>query len=263
MTILDEIVARKRGEVEAALALVSGAEMAQAAENTAHVPLGFRAALLAGEPPAIIAELKRRSPSRGEIRPDFDAVACAKAYRRGGAAAISVLTDEFYFGGHLDILREVRAAVDIPLLRKDFMLTEFQVDEARCAGADAILLIVAALDVAALSKLYRRGRDRGLDVLVEVHDEAELEVAMGLGANLIGVNNRNLHSFEVDLAVTERLAARVAGDLDVLLVAESGIHSALDMERLGNAGARGFLVGESLMREPDIELALQRLRGNE
>ena len=168
MTILDEIVARKRGEVEAAKALVSGAEMAQAAQNAAHVPLGLRAALLAGEPPAIIAELKRRSPSRGEIRPDFDPVACAKAYRAGGAAAISVLTDEFYFGGHLDILRQVREAVDIPLLRKDFMLTEYQVDEARCAGADAILLIVSALEVETLEGLYRRGQDRGLDVLVEV-----------------------------------------------------------------------------------------------
>jgi indole-3-glycerol phosphate synthase len=143
------------------------------------------------------------------------------------------------------------------------MLTEYQVDEARCAGADAILLIVAALEAEALESLYRRGRDRGLDVLVEVHDEAELEVAIDLGANLIGVNNRNLHSFEVDLAVTERLAARIAGDLDVLLVAESGIHTLLDTERLGNAGARGFLVGESLMREPNIELALRRLRGTE
>ena len=263
MTILDEIVARKRGEVEAARALVSGAEMAQAAQNSAHVPLGFRAALLAGEAPAIIAELKRRSPSRGEIRPDFDPVACAKSYRDGGAAAISVLTDEFYFGGHLDILRQVRVAVDIPLLRKDFMLTEYQVDEARCAGADAILLIVAALEADALEDLYRRGRDRGLDVLVEVHDEAELEVAIDLGANLIGVNNRNLHSFEVDLAVTEQLAARVPGGSDVVLIAESGIYTPLDTERLSNAGARGFLVGESLMREPNIELALRRLRGTQ
>jgi indole-3-glycerol phosphate synthase len=169
-----------------------------------------------------------------------------------------VLTDERYFGGQLDFLEKVRAAVPLPLLRKDFVIDPSQVDEARVAGADAVLLIAAALEPAALGELAARARALGLDALVEVHDEAELEVALEAGAELVGINNRNLRTFETDLAVTERLAPRVPRG--VLLVAESGIFHARDVARLARAGAHAFLVGESLMRQPDLAAALRTLR---
>jgi indole-3-glycerol phosphate synthase len=261
-SILDEILEHKRAEVEAAKSRVSPDEMS--ARATA-VGIGdgtrqFRAALVGAEPPAVIAELKRRSPSRGEIRADFDPAASAKDYAEGGAAALSVLTDERYFGGHLDYLRRVRAEVALPLLRKDFTIDTYQIDEARAAGADAVLLIVSALSDEQLSAFRERARSRFLDCLVEVHDEAELERALSAGADLIGVNNRNLATFEVDLATTERLARCLPADRDVLLVAESGIHPREDIQRLSRAGAGAFLVGESLMRQPDVARALRELR---
>ena len=260
MTILDEIIESKWLEIEAARERISDSEMATRAQSCEDEPRGFRAALAESPAPAIIAEIKRRSPSRGEIRHDFDPVVCAHDYEEGGAAALSVLTDEPFFGGHLDTLRAVRAEVGLPLLRKDFVLSPYQVDEARAAGADALLLIVAALEPDALDTLHGYARQRQLDVLVEVHDEAEMEVALGVGADLVGVNNRDLRTFDVDLGVTERLGKIVAGLPDVLLVAESGIHLPEDTDRLGRAGARAFLVGESLMREPDMAQALRRLR---
>jgi len=256
--ILDEILGHKRTEVARARVLESADALARRAERAALRPRGFAAALRAAEQPAIIAELKKRSPSKGEIRPDFDPVACARAYADGGAAALSVLTDERYFGGQLDFLEKVRAAVPLPLLRKDFVIDPSQVDEARVAGADAVLLIAAALEPAALKSLSARARALGLDALVEVHDEAELEVALEAGAELLGINNRNLRTFETDLAVTERLAPRVPRG--VLLVAESGIFHARDLARLARAGAHAFLVGESLMRQPDLASALRTLR---
>jgi indole-3-glycerol phosphate synthase len=262
VTILDEILDTKRREVTAAAERVAPEEMAARAEACGDAPRGFRRALAAGAAPAIIAEIKRRSPSKGEIRPDLQPVACARAYAAGGAACLSVLTDESYFGGRLSHLADVRQAVTLPLLRKEFIIDDYQVDEARAAGADAILLIVSALTREELSSLSKRARRYGLDVLVEVHDEAELDVALECGADLVGVNNRDLATFETDLAVTERLAPRLlagAGD-SALLVAESGIHTPDDVERLAACGARAFLVGESLMREPDIEEALKRLR---
>jgi len=252
--ILDEILGHKRTEVARARVLESADALARRAERAALRPRGFAAALRAAEQPAIIAELKKRSPSKGEIRPDFDPVACARAYADGGAAALSVLTDERYFGGQLDFLEKVRAAVPLPLLRKDFVIDPSQVDEARVAGADAVLLIAAALEPAALKSLSARARALGLDALVEVHDEAELEVALEAGAELLGINNRNLRTFEV----TERLAPRVPRG--VLLVAESGIFHARDLARLARAGAHAFLVGESLMRQPDLASALRTLR---
>lgn len=258
MTILDEILAHKREELVEARRRVPPHEMAERAERAAP-PRGFRRALEAAEPPAVIAELKRRSPSRGEIRPDFDPVRCAREYAEGGAAALSVLTDERYFGGRLEFLPAVRAAVELPLLRKDFLVDAYQVDEALAAGADAVLLIVAALDAAQLRDLHAYARRRGLDVLVEVHDERELEAALAVGTDLLGVNNRDLRRFVTDLAVTERLAPRVPPG--VLLVAESGIAAAADVERLARAGARAFLVGESLMSQPQPGAALRRLRG--
>lgn len=259
-TILDEILEHKRSEVERARAQTSPNALRTRAEALAAPPRGFRRALATGEAPAVIAELKRRSPSKGLIRPDFDPVACAQAYREGGAAALSVLTDAHFFGGSLDDLARVRATVDLPLLRKDFVIDAFQIDEARVAGADAVLLIVAALDPRQLADLRARARSLGLDVLVEVHDEGELEQALAAEADLIGVNNRDLRTFEVDLAVTERVAKALPPGREIVLVAESGIAGPQDVARLQRAGAGAFLVGESLMREPDVALALQRLR---
>lgn len=259
--ILKEILERKRTEVEQARVLASAAEMSGRADAIAEAPRGFRNALVAAPAPAVIAELKRRSPSKGEIRPGFDPVACAKEYAESGAAALSVLTDEHYFGGELAYLRRVRNEVPLPLLRKDFTIDPYQIDEARVAGADAILLIVAALDPETLASLHARAQARGLDCLVEVHDEGELEIALAVdGLDLVGVNNRNLSTFEVDLSTTERLARCLPDGRDLLLVAESGIRERADVDRLAEAGAGAFLVGESLMRQPDVGRALRRLR---
>lgn len=257
MTILADILAHKRVEVAAARVRVPPARLAEraAAQPAAR---GFRRALL-GRGPHVIAELKRRSPSKGEIRRDFDPVAIARAYEAGGAAALSVLTDERFFGGSLAVLEAVRAATPLPLLRKDFVVDAYQLDEARVAGADAVLLIAAALAPGDLARLHEHARGLGLDVLVEVHDEAELDAAKGVGADLIGINNRDLRSFVTDLAVTERLAPLVPEG--AVVVSESGISGPADLARLARAGAGAFLVGESLMREPDPGLALRRLLG--
>jgi indole-3-glycerol phosphate synthase len=260
-SILDEIVAAKKIEVAAAKRRVDPAKMAGRAKAMDEPCRGFREALVRHPAPAIIAEIKRRSPSKGEIRSGFEPVDCARDYLRGDAACLSILTDEAYFGGHLDYLSAVREAVPLPLLRKDFTVDPYQVDEARVAGADAILLIAASIEAAELQELGAQARDLGLDVLVEVHDEAELELALAADADLIGVNNRDLATFEVDLGTSERLAARIPEDRDVLLVAESGIATYDDIQRLAQAGARAFLVGESLMREPDMARALKTLRG--
>jgi indole-3-glycerol phosphate synthase len=258
VSILDEILAHKREELEAELRERPAAELAERALRTPPTR-GFRRALCEAPEPRVIAEVKRRSPSRGEIRPDLDPVACAKAYAEAGAAAISVLTDERFFGGHLDHLGAVRAAVDVPLLRKDFVIDAYQIDQARVAGADAVLLIVAALEPALLAELHTHAQGLGLDALVEVHDEAELERALVAGADLLGINNRDLRSFRVELATSERLAPLVPEG--VVWVAESGIHTSADLERLRAAGAQAVLVGESLMRAPDVGAALRTLRG--
>jgi len=269
LTILAEILERKRGEVAAAKRRIAPEAMAEQAGAALDPPRGFRAALLTSEPPAIIAEVKRRSPSKGEIRADFDPVVCAREYAANAAAAISVLTDEHYFGGHLEFLAKIRAEVPQPLLRKDFTIDPYQIDEARAHGADAILLIAAVLPPEELASLRDHALALDLDALVEVHDEAELDVALEIGADLIGVNNRNLETFTTDLAVTERLARRVGerlGDAErsrLVLVAESGISEHADIERLQEAGARAFLVGESLMRQADLGEALRRLRVGE
>jgi indole-3-glycerol phosphate synthase len=236
--------------------------MCERARATSEATRGFVRALRRASAPAIIAELKRRSPSKGLIRSDFEPAALARDYARGGAAALSVLTDEHFFGGHLDYLRSVRDAVPLPLLRKDFVIDAYQLDEARVRGADAVLLIVAAFpDVEGaerLASLRRRAAQLGLDALVEVHDEAQLDVALAAGADLVGINNRDLRNFEADLGVTERLAGRVPEG--VVLVSESGIFTHRDVERLEAAGAHACLVGEALMRETDLGVALRRLR---
>ncbi len=260
MTILDEILDHKRRDLERAKAERSIAEQAALAEAMDDPVRGFRAALLSAPRPRVIAEIKRRSPSRGEIRSDFDPVACAKAYADAGAAALSVLTDERYFGGHLEFLQAARGTVSLPLLQKDFIVDSYQVDEARACGADAVLLIVSALDPSALRALRERAGELGLDTLIEVHDEGELKTALDAGADLIGINNRDLRTFEVDLGVTERLAAAIPEG--IVVVSESGILGAGDLERLEANGAGAFLVGEALMREDDIGLALRRLRRN-
>jgi indole-3-glycerol phosphate synthase len=259
MTILDEILEHKRQEVAAAQQRLSAKSMAERARGCRKQLRGFRQALAKGSGPRVIAEIKRRSPSKGEIRADFDPVDCATSYAEAGAAAISVLTDERFFGGRLEFLESVRSAVEIPLLRKDFVIDDYQIDEARVSGADAILLIVAALSGEELERLRQRAVSLGLDVLVEVHDEQELDSALAAGADLIGINNRDLRSFQTDLAVTERLAPRVPAD--ALIVAESGIFNHQEIRRLEAAGVHAFLVGESLMREADVGLALRRLRG--
>jgi len=255
---LTEICNTKRGEVAQRKAMTSLADLAvRASEQTA--PRGFEAALRARAASgyALIAEIKKASPSKGLIRPDFDPPAHARAYQAGGAACLSVLTDAPYFQGHEDYLVAARAACDLPVIRKDFMVDPWQCAEARAIGADAILIIVAALGDAQMAEIETAAREQGMDVLVEVHNEAEMERAARLRSRLIGVNNRDLKRFVTDLATTERLAPLAPEG--TLLVAESGINTHADLLRLEKCGARTFLVGESLMRQADVEAATRAL----
>lgn len=257
MNILDTIVEEKRREV----ALLPARRIAAGDLHDALLERDERRDFLAAlrQPRAgdvaLIAEVKKASPSAGVICPDFDPVRIAKEYEAAGASCLSVLTDEKFFQGSLDYLRQIRAAVKLPLLRKDFIIDERQILEATEWGADAILLIVAILDDARLKHFHTLATEAGLAVLVEVHDEEELDRAMALGASLIGVNNRNLKDFKVDLATTERLAAKLFASPatpHALLVAESGIHTRADVQRLKSCGAGAILVGESLMRSGNI-----------
>ncbi len=254
---LGQIVAARRRSVAAAKSSADVAALERAAD--AHVPRGFRSRLHAvGQAgPAIIAELKQASPSRGILRAAFDPVALARELEPAGAAALSVLTEEEHFQGSLANLRAASAATSLPCLRKDFIVDAFQVLEARAHRADAVLLIVAALSAAELTTLAAAAREWQLDVLCEVHDERELEAALAAGCDLIGVNSRNLRTFEVDLRTALRLAARIPRP--ALRVAESGIHSGDDVRRLLDAGYDAFLVGESLMKAPHPGNALREL----
>jgi indole-3-glycerol phosphate synthase len=255
--ILDKIVAVKREEVPAARAQRSEAVLRELAAAQ-PAPRGFAAALrakVAAGLPAVIAEVKKASPSKGVIRPHFVPAEIAASYARHGAAALSVLTDERFFQGHADYLRQARAACDLPVLRKDFMIDPYQVLEARAMGADCILLIAACLSDAQMAELEACALDQGLDVLVEVHDGDELDRALRLKTPLLGINNRNLRSFEVTLDTTLGLLPRVPADR--LLVTESGITGRADVQRMRAAHVHAFLVGEAFMRadEPGVALA--------
>ncbi len=253
---LTRILAYKAEEVAARKAARSIAEV-EAATAAASPTRGFADALAAAPGPALIAEIKKASPSKGLIRADFDPPALARAYAAGGAHCLSILTDGPSFQGDDSYLVAARAAVALPCLRKEFMVDPWQVAEARALGADAILVIMAAVDDALASDLVSEATRYGMDALIEVHDEAELDRALALPARLIGVNNRDLRSFVTDLGVTERLAARLPADR--LLVAESGIAAPADIARLTACGAKAFLVGESLMRQADVTAATRTL----
>ncbi|HXA38556.1 MAG TPA: indole-3-glycerol phosphate synthase TrpC [Phenylobacterium sp.] len=257
--ILDRIAAYKREEVAARKAARPLAAV-EAAAREASEPRGFRAALERAHGPgrlALIAEIKKASPSRGVIREDFHPAALARAYEAGGAACLSVLTDTPSFQGADDYLVTARTAVGLPCLRKEFLVDPWQVAESRALGADAVLVILAMVDDTLASDLMEAAHAHGMDVLVETHDASELARAAALKANLVGVNNRDLRTFDVDLAITERLAA--AAPAGALLVTESGIFTPADAARLERSGAKAMLVGESLMRQADVAAATRAL----
>jgi len=252
--LLAEIIAAKQAEVAERRGRVAERELIEPSRR--RLPRPFLGALLPGGR-GIIAELKRKSPSRGVLRRDYRPAEIAAGYQAAGARALSVLTDGPYFGGSLEDLREVREATSLPVLRKDFIIDEYQVAEAAAAGADAVLLIVAALDDRQLRLLFNRAVELGLDALVEVHSEEELERAAALGARLIGVNNRDLATLEVTIETSLRLAPRLPAG--TLAVSESGLRSRADLDRLEAAGYRAFLIGESFLAAPDPAAALRKM----
>jgi indole-3-glycerol phosphate synthase len=256
-SVLERILDHKRGEVEARKRELTEDQLHARLSGPSAFPVRDFAGALRARSPAVIGEIKRASPSAGVIREDFRPDDLARSYAAGGAAALSVLTDHNFFGGSDGHLRSAREAVDLPLLRKDFTIDPYQVLEARVLGADCILLIAAALDDTTLAACLDRAEDLGLTALVEVHDGVELERALAAGASLVGVNNRDLHTFETRLETSEELASQVPAS--VTLVAESGIHSAADVARLRRAGIHAFLIGESLMRQPDPGAALAEM----
>ncbi len=260
MNRLDEILVHKRREVEQRRLELDLTQLR--ARMMPHTdPRSFSQALRQKDAMALIAEIKWASPSAGILRKDFDPSALAQAYERGGAHALSVLTDERFFHGKLKDLLQARSATSIPCLRKDFVIDEYQIWEGRLANADAILLIVAALKREELARFIQITTETGMDALVEAHDERELDIALEVGANIVGINNRNLQTFEVDLAVTERLAPKIPRDR--MIVSESGIRTAVDIRRLRACGVHAILVGESLMRQTDIESATRKLMASQ
>ncbi len=264
--ILEKIMAVKRQEVALQLQSVTAREQAWAAEQTltdaasSKIPRGFARALqsaMVHRPAGVIAEIKKASPSKGVLRDPFDPIAIAKSYYGGGATCLSVLTDESFFQGSPKFLRQARSACTLPVIRKDFLYDEYQVDQAREWGADAILLIVAALTDAQLMTLERRAHALQMDVLVEVHNEAELDRALRLATPLLGINNRNLRTFEVTLQTTVDLLKKIPADK--LVITESGIMQASDVQFMRSHGVNHFLVGEAFMRAPDPGAALKEL----
>jgi indole-3-glycerol phosphate synthase len=257
-TILDQIVATKREEIAWAKTQLSPADL-RATLADAPPPRSFFDALARGDSIRLIAEVKKASPSKGVIRADFQPTAIARAYEQNGASCISVLTDEPYFQGSLSHLRQIREAVQLPLLRKDFILDSYQLLQARAAGADAVLLIAECLDDCHLRKLHNETLELGMTPLVELYEPENLPRVLDAGATLIGVNNRDLRSFQVDLEHTIRLRALIPEEC--LVVGESGIHTREDALRLQQAGVDAMLVGESLMAQPDVGAAVRRLLG--
>jgi indole-3-glycerol phosphate synthase len=256
-TILDKIMAHKVTEIAHAQRQTPLGELRNRLGDVS-APLNFTAALC-HERVALIAEVKKASPSKGVFLADFDPVAIAREYARYGASAISVLTDEHFFQGHLDYLRQIKAAVNVPVLRKEFVLDEYQVIEARVAGADAVLLIAACLEDNLMQDLYSAITDLSMTALVEVHDESEMERALRLNPQVVGINNRNLHDFSLTLETTVNLAKLCPPE--ITLVGESGIHTAADVEYLATAGVHAILVGESLILADDRPSKIQELSG--
>jgi indole-3-glycerol phosphate synthase len=257
-SILDKIVATKRQEIAQARDVISLDEL-KAATKDAPPVRDFFTALATPQEISLIAEVKKASPSKGLIRKDFDPLEIASAYESNGASCISVLTDVSYFQGSLDYLRAIRQQASIPLIRKDFIVDEYQIYEARAAGADAVLLIAECLDDAPLHTLYALIRELGMTALVELHDERHLPRLLDAGVRLIGVNNRDLHTFEVDIQRTLTIREQIPADR--LVVGESGIRNREDVERLQNAGVNAMLVGETLMRRTNVGAAVAELLG--
>jgi indole-3-glycerol phosphate synthase len=258
--ILDDIVATKWKEISTAKQACPEREL-ESRLSGAPQPRGFRKQLLRAGEIRIIAEVKKASPSAGVIRADFDPVQIAEIYSQNGAACLSVLTDEQYFQGHLDYLKAIRQAVTTPLLRKEFILDRYQLLEARLAGADAVLLIAEILPDQQLQTLCKQAHELGLDVLVELHDTEQLPRVLDSGADLLGINNRDLRSFSTRLEHTLELLPKIPRNMPV--VSESGIRAFADLQLLQSAGVQAVLVGESLMRSPDIGLALRKLQGHD
>ncbi|MBN2241844.1 MAG: indole-3-glycerol phosphate synthase TrpC [Acidobacteria bacterium] len=256
-TVLDKIVSTKIREIEAAIKVFPAESIEGALERAPEVR-SLKRAIVSGDVPAIIAEIKRASPSAGLLREDFDPEGIARQYRQSGAAALSVVTEVHHFRGNLEILAALRWHTDLPLLRKDFIIDPYQLIEARRVGADAVLLIAALMDAADLRLMILEAERLGMDALVEVHDQDELRKALDAGAGLVGVNNRDLRTLEVSLDVSLDLAPIIPAK--VVAVAESGIRTADDIRRLADAGYQGFLVGEHLMRAASPGAALRELR---
>lgn len=255
-SVLEKIVATKIDEVEQRKSARPIIDLA----DRLDAPRGFKRALVDSVErgkSAVIAEIKKASPSKGVIRPNFDVVEIAKDYERSGAACLSCLTDETYFQGGDDYLRAARAATSLPVLRKDFVIDAYQVDESFVLGADCVLLIAAILPQTTMNALYLQAVALGLDVLIEVHDQAECEAALALSPMMLGINNRNLHDFSVDLGTTHRLLDQIPSD--TLVVTESGISAQSDVSEMRAAGIHAFLVGEAFMREPSPGAALSEL----
>jgi indole-3-glycerol phosphate synthase len=255
-TVLDKIIAHKKQEIAGAKAALPSPELQTRLADAPPVR-DFLTALQNTSPLGLIAEVKKASPSAGIIREDFQPVSIAQAYEAAGANCLSVLTDEHFFQGHLDFLRDIRQQVAIPVMRKEFIIDRYQILEARCAGADCVLLIAECLDDSQLNDLYQYAHELGMQTLIEVYDPENLDRVLSTGTRLVGINNRDLRSFVTSLDHTFSLMGRIPDD--VLLVSESGIRTHDDILRLQQAGVGGVLVGESLMRQPDIQMAVRQL----